>query len=230
MSIALGTITATAICPAVMPSLSSSGSASSAKVVPGVEDGVVEGALVDGAAGGSIAAGETTLIVKLFVFEARFDSLVSGAALRVTVIDDAVASSGTSPERMNVCGLYESHVVSGTIDIEMSFFAESTKLSATSYENGSPIVAFNGAISVFAKIPPDISMLIITAATSSNLSLALTVTLTDEASSGTVPERVKVEASNFSQPGASLVIAARSKRQTALPSSSSFPARSLKSI
>ena len=118
--IAFSTTTAFAICPAVMPSLSSSVSASSAKVVPGVADDVVEGAFVDGAAGDLIAAGETALIVKLFVFEARFDSFVSGVALRVRVIDGAMASSGTSPERKNVFGLNESHVVSGTMDIQTS--------------------------------------------------------------------------------------------------------------
>lgn len=68
------------------------------------------------------------------------------------------------------------HGVSGTIETDMSASAGLAKAVLTSNENGSPMVAFNGAISLSTKIPPEISTVIMIAATSLNLSTAVIVT------------------------------------------------------
>lgn len=86
--------------------------------------------------------------MKLLVSVALLANPNFGLALRVTVTDDAAADSGTSPERINVFESYERHGVSGTIETDMSASAGLAKAVLTSNENGSPMVAFNGAISL----------------------------------------------------------------------------------
>ena len=193
----------------------------------------------DGAALGVAAAevgidptgrGGTILIVKLLVSVALFDRLLLVFPLSVTVIDDAVTESGTSPARIKVCGLYESQQDTGTIETKMSTGSLLANNELMLNEKGWPIVTSSGCMASFANTPLETSMLIITDATSSNLSAAVIVTLSADKSFGTIPNSANVAASNFSQFGASLVIDLRSETTTEFPSNCSSSADSLKLI
>lgn len=93
------------------------------------------------------------MIGKLLLSVALLANPDFGLVLKVGAMDDSAAKLGTSPVRINGFESYESHGVSGTIETEMSASAGLAKAVLTSNENGSPTVAFSGAISLSVNIP-----------------------------------------------------------------------------
>jgi len=143
----MGTITAAAISPGLRPLLTGTAMAAAAAVLElfEVDVGVltVDVELLDA---------ETTFIVNVLVSVARFERTDFEVAVRVMLIEDATADSGTSPDSMSVLESNASHGVWGDIDTETSTTEGLIKAKLTLYENASPIVAFTGGISVGRKM------------------------------------------------------------------------------
>lgn len=116
------------------------------------------------------------MIVKLLVSVALFDRLILVFPRNVTVIDDAVAESETSPAKIKFCEWYESQEVIDTIETKMSTGSLPANTELMSSEKGWPIVAVSGCMASFANTPLETLMLIITDATLLKLSALVMMT------------------------------------------------------